>query len=355
MESEECHVVHVSTDHGDASLELLPLSKHAARAFVRCSPRSLRTDRESSEQLVGSLADTGYPEILAQDNRAKFLERAISPTDWMVEKAISPHIEHKYTIVSTGDLPLEEDLVDHSSEPVDLTDTSHMIGLQFELDGRSIWAFYSDEGEAARVIPSGDRRTGMLIGLTEEDARLAADNLVRFLVTAKKSWAVFPMELGDLIGQFRPTTTYRMELEDISSHDHAAEPLSRENRKEAVSLFSEYYDESWLSALFRVRKLASDKAYSVFLADGGFVIVRFDNDLGLVYDIYVTPSRQGEGIGNELMKCAISAFSGRVEKAYLHTSYPRAKRLYKKFGFTEKSSHLVVRLDEILVRSPPSR
>ena len=355
MESEKCQVVHVSTDHGDASLELLPISKDTARAFVRCSPRSLKTDRESSEQLVGSLAESGYPEILAQDNRAKFLERAISPTDWTVEKAISPRIEHKYRIVSTSDLPLEEDLVDHSSEPVDLTDTSHMIGLQFELDGRNIWAFYSDEGEAARVVPSGNRRTGMLVGLNEEDTQLAADNLIRFLVTAKKSWAVFPMELGSLIEQFRPATTYRMELEQLSPLDHAGEPLSRDNRKEAVSMFSEYYDESWLSALLRVRRLASDKAYSVFLVDGGFVIVRFDNDLGLIYDIYVTPSRQGEGIGNELMKCAISAFSGRVEKAYLHTSYPRAKRLYEKFGFAEKSSHLVIRLDEILIRSPPSR
>lgn len=345
----------MSADHGHASLEFVPVSGDAARAFLRCSPKGLRVDGACSERFGESLTGTGFAEILVQDNKAKFIEHALSTTDWGVARAIADRVMHGYRIVSTSDLPLEEDLVDHSGEPLDLTDTGHMIGLQFELGKRDIWAFYSDEGETARMAPSGERRNGMLVGFTEEDTLLAAEELVRFLAAARKSWAVFPLEMADLIGRFRPTTTYRMELERPTAYDHTVEPLSRDNRKEAVALFSEYYDEGWLNSMFRLRRLASDKAYSVHVADGGFVIVRFDKELGLVYDIYVTPSRQGEGIGEELMRCAIDAFSGRVERAYLHTSYPRAKRLYEKFGFTERSSHLVMRLDEVLLTAPPSR
>lgn len=354
MECQRCDVVSTRTDEGAASIEMLPVSEDTARAFLRCSPRNLRLPEEDALQLGESLANVGYSNILVQDNRAKFLQRSLSTADWSARRAVDPHVDRRYSIVATSDLPLEEDLVDHLGRPLDLTDTGHMVGLELELEGRKAWAFYSDDGDAARVHPSGERRTGMFAGYSVKDTRFAADQLVRFFATAKKSWAVFSAELGDMVGSYRPTVTYRMELESPDGGEHSAEPLSRQNRGDAITLFSEYYDEGWLAASLRLRRLTRDKAYSVFLTDGGFVIARLDGDMGLIYDIYVTPSKQGSGTGNELMRCTLDYFSGRVNKAYLHTSYPRARRLYEKFGFKEVSSHLVVRLDEVLLTRSPS-
>lgn len=354
MECRACDVISTRTDEGAVSIEMLPMSDDTARAFLSCSPRNLRLRDEDARKLGDSLADFGYSTILAQDNRSGFLRRALSTANWSVRKAIDPHVEHRYSIVTTSDLPLEEDLVDHMGRPLDLTNTGHMVGLQLELEGRDVWAFYSDEGDSARVHPSGERRTGMFAGYSVDDTRLAANQLVRFFATAKKTWSVFSMELDDMVRSFSPRVTYRMELESPDKGDHSVQPLSRKNRSDGVALISEYNDEGWLAASLRLRRMARDKAFSVFLTDGGFVIVRLEGNTGLIYDIYVTPSKQGSGTGSELMRCALDYLSGRVGKVYLHTSYPRAKRLYEKFGFREVSSHLVVRLDEVLLTRPPS-
>ena len=54
------------------------------------------------------------------------------------------------------------------------------------------------------------------------------------------------------------------------------------------------------------------------------------------------------------MRCALSSLAGRAGVVYLHTSYPRAKALYEKFGFRTTYSQLAVRLDEMSF-VPPTR
>jgi ribosomal protein S18 acetylase RimI-like enzyme len=213
-----------------------------------------------------------------------------------------------------------------------------------------------DDGDVARIVTDAERRLGMLVATSEDDICLAADHLVRFLVTAKKKWAVFSSDLYGYVSHLHPANTVRMDLENPQPQDHSVEPLSKHNRGEAVSLFSEYYDENRLNAMMRLRRYARDKMFSVHVVDGGFVITRHEGDAGLIFDIYVTPSKQGEGTGEELMRCALSEFSERsTKKAYLRTSYPRAMRLYEKFGFEQTSTRLVVRLDEVLLTRTSSR
>jgi len=347
--------VNVRTSGGAVSLELLPLSDNIVRAFVRRSPRRLRLNDKEARQLGDKLSEASCSRILAQDTRTRLLGRSLPAQGWTIGKAIEPRLEGKYSIVSTADLPLDENLIDQDGNAVDLTNSDHMIGVCMQLEGRHAWAFYSDEGEVARLFTGGVRRTGMMVVEEQGDIAFASEQLVRFLASAKKSWAAFSFDMGRHLSRYHPTPTYRMELESPGEHDHSAQPLSKTNRGSAVSLFSEYYDENKFAAAARLRRLDKDKEYSVFLMDGGFVIVRLEKTMGLLYDIYVTPSKQGEGMGDELMSCAIDAISGRASVAYLHTSFPRAKKLYEKYGFKEASSHLVLRLDEIALTPPPSR
>ncbi len=306
-------------------------------------------------KLSESLTETGYSRIIARDNRHSTLGNALSGRGWQVGPAVGAHSRQKYNMVTTQDLPLDEELIDEHGRPPGLANTAHMVGLRVELGTRDVWAFYTDEGETARIVTDSEHKLGMLIATSKEDVGLAADHLVRFLVTAKKKWAVFSPDLLEYVAHLHPANAVRMELEDPPQFEHSVEPLSKVNRGRAATLFSEYYDENRLSAMMRLRRYARDRTFSVHVADGGFVILRHEGDAGLVFDIYVTPSEQGEGMGNELMRCALNTVSERSSKVYLRTSYPRARALYEKFGFRQTSSRLVVRLDEVLLTRAPSR
>jgi ribosomal protein S18 acetylase RimI-like enzyme len=347
-------VIVIKGPEGALSLELMTLREGVARGFLRQSPRSLKLSAESSKCLSEELIERKLSKILLQDNRKRLLSKVLTEEGWVVQKAVDSRLPRQCNMVTTYDIPIDETLMDDKGGKPNLTGTSNMSGICANLGDRQAWAFYTDDGETARIVSEGERRQGLLIASRTDDMFEAAECLVRFLVTANKSWAVFSTDLGRFIRQYDPTTMWRLVSDRPRGYEHSAEPVSSENKKAALSLFSEYYDESRLQSMLRLRKFLSEKWRSIFLVDGGFVIARIEGDTGLIYDIYVTPARQGEGLGGELMRAALTSLSGRVSSVYLHTSYPRAKALYEKFGFRTTYSQLAIRLDEIAI-TPPSR
>jgi len=345
-------VATVTAPEGAVSIEFEPLGEGFARGFLRFSPRNPKLSLESAERLSAELSRRPYAKMLVQDSKKGLLRRSLSRTGWRMAPAIPRAAPAKCSMVTTYDVPIDERLVDSEGAKPEFANTQNMQGICVDVGGRSAWAFYSDEGGTARILYEGERRTGMLIGERSEDLTVAADALVRFLASAGKSWAVFSMNMGRFIRHFSPMTMRRMVLDNPRPFDHAAARVSRANKGAAVRLFSEYYDESFVQARLRLRRFRSDPNYQVFLVDGGFVITRLEGDTGLVYDIYVTPARQGQGLGAELMRCALTSLAGRVSSVYLHTSYPRARRLYERFGFRTVYSQLGIRLDEMLMTPP---
>jgi GNAT superfamily N-acetyltransferase len=348
-------VVTLRAPEGVVSIEVADVGDGVARAYVHCSPRALTLSDKWAWKLSRSLSEGGHERVLARDNRRSTLANAVSGRGWRSGPAIEPLAGSKCNMVTTHDLPLDENLIDEHGGKPELTNTAHMVGVRVALGDRDAWAFYSDEGETARVVTDSDRRLGMLVATDPEDLGLVADHLVRFLVAARKKWAVFSPDLLKHVAHLHPAHASLMEAHDPMDYEHSVRPVSKESRGNVAALFSEYYDEGRLSAVLRLRRLLRDRTFSVHVTDGGFVIVRDEGDSGLVYDIYVTPSRQGEGIGDELMRCAMSVISKHSKRAYLRTSYPRARKLYEKFGFAESSSRLVLRLDEVLMHRTPSR
>ena len=346
-------ILSVKDSGGSLSLELMRLREGVARGFLKQSPRNLRLGPEKSAELSESLSER-CRKILVADNRKKLLAKSLATEGWRVRRAVSAIVDHKCSMCTTYDLPLDEQLLDDRGDTPDITNTSHMAGVSIGLEDRRAYGFFTDEGDTARVVSEGARKQGMLVACSPEDMAEAASCLVRFLAASKKKWAVFSVDMGRFIRQFDPTTMWRMALESPRAFDHTIEPLSKGNRKQVVRLFSEYYDVGSLQASMKLRGMTSDKAYSVFFADGGFVVTKLEGETGLVYDIYVTPSRQGQGLGGELMRCALTSLAGRASSVYLHTSYPRAKALYEKFGFKASYSQLSIRLDELALE-PPSR
>ncbi|MCU0860105.1 MAG: GNAT family N-acetyltransferase [Thermoplasmata archaeon] len=347
-------VLVVKNPQGALSLEFVPVREKVARAFLRNSPRGLSLSKEDCSGLGEELLSRGYSAIKVQDNRKKLLARSLAPVGWGVSRAVGDDLGRDCTICTPSDLPLDPELCDENGCKLELRGTDSMVGIGIDLGGRKAWAFYTDDGETARIVSGQDRRQGMLVAYDQADLTEAVACLLRFLVASRKNWAVFSEDLGRFVRPFDPGTMWRMVLDRPTSYDHTAKPLSKENRKQATALFSEYYDEPTLTAMLRLRRFASDPSYSIHLVDGGFVIVRLDGETGLVYDIYVTPSKQGTGLGGELMRCALSHLAGRANSVILHTSFPRAKAMYEKFGFKATYSQLTVRLDETVLTPPSS-
>ena len=298
---------------GSASLELVPLEDGLARCHLRQSPRGLRLTRAESEDLSSSVAGRAHAGMLAHDTRGRFLARTLGGCGWSVGRALETVSHPRCNITTPHDLPLDEELVDERGGRLELDGTGRMTGIHVAIGGdRDAWAFYTDEGDTARVATFNGRRYGFAVARSEEDIDIAFDSLIRFLVTARKSWAVFDMDMEGRLSPYHPSVTHRMELEDPGRSPHAARALAKADRRSVTTMFSEYYDESTLASSLRLRRYARNAAYSVFVADRGFVIVRLEGDTGLIFDIYVAPERQGEGVGDELMRCALDSLSGRA-------------------------------------------
>ena len=348
-------VASVRDGESAVSVELMPLREGVARGFLRMSPRNPKLSESAFHMLSEELRSRGFSRLLVQDSRKRILRRTLVGQGWTAVNAVETHLVKPCRSVAPYDVPLDEKLIDDKGSKADLTGTTHMSGIRIELDGRQAWAFYTNDGEAARIVSDGERKQGLLVASDNDDMFEAADCLVRYLAATRKSWAVFSMDLGRFIRQYDPMVMWRMVLEQPRPYEHKARPYGASDRRAIVNLFSEYYDEPSLNSRMRLRAFMADKNYSIQVVEGGFVIVRFENETGLIFDIYVTPSHQGEGLGGELMRAALTSLTGRVSSVYLHTSYPRAKSLYEKFGFKTTYSQLSIRLDEVAFTPPPSR
>ncbi len=354
LRGEGSRVVLTKGPEGAVSVELVPLRAGVSRGFVKHSPRALKLSDGAARELSRALADGCSGTLLAADTKKRFLARTLEPLGWRVSRAVEARIDHKCSLCTTYDIPMDEELQDDRGAKPDLSETSHMVGVSMDLGDRCAFGFYTDDGDTARIVSEGPRKQGMLVAQSSEDMAVAADCMVKFLAVAKKKWAVFSVDMGRFVRHYDPMVMWRMSLDGPRGYDHSIKPVSKEGRKDLVRMFSEYYDEGGFQASMRFRRMLSDKSFSVFATDGGFVITRLEGETGLIYDIYVAPARQGEGIGSELMRCGLSSLAGRASTAYLHTSYPRAKALYEKFGFKTTYSQLAIRLGEMSFTPPSS-
>jgi GNAT superfamily N-acetyltransferase len=348
-------VVLVKAPAGALSVELMPLREGVARGFLRHSPRNFMLSEGSLRDLSSSLSAKPYSTIIVQDSKKRLLSRHLAKAGWGIERAIPNTLPTKCSIVSPFDLPLEDGIIDSNGRKPDMNNTSTMRGISIDVHGRKAWAFYTDDGQSARIISEAERRQGMLVASTTEDMFELADCLVRYLASTRKPWAVFSADMGRFVRQFNPIIMLRMELDRPKPYDHRGVSVSSANKKALTRLFSEYFDESSMQAMLRLRKYRADPCYTIHVVDGGFVITKTEGESGLIYDIYVTPARQGEGLGVELMRCGLTSLVGKASPVYLHTSYPRAKRLYEKFGFKTVYTQLGIRLDEVALHPPRSK
>jgi len=348
-------VIVIHCGDGAVSLELMPIGDRVARGFLRFSPRGLRLPEAAASDLSDIMVRKGFSKIIVGDNKKAILKRALGPRGWTVERAIPMGTGRRFSAATVYDVPLNKNLVDLTGAQLDASEAGQLSGIRVDLGDRRGWAFYGEEGSVARVISEPSQQQGFLAAQSTEDLFEIADVLVRHLAGTGKTIAVFSLDYGRFIRKFSPVEMWRMAVDSPIGHKHSGMLVDSSNKRMAARLFAEYYDESTMQAILRLRKFRADKNYSTFVVDGGFVVTRLEGDVGLIYDIYVTPARQGEGLGEELMRCALTSLVGRVSSVHLHTSYPRAKRMYEKFGFKTIHTQLGVWLSESSLTPPTAK
>src|SRR4030065_512536 len=161
--------------------------------------------------------------------------------------------------VTTYELPIDENLMDSDGRRPDISNTSQMSGSSVDLGDRKAWAFFTEEGDAARLISVKERRQGLLVANSTDDMFDAAECLVQYLAAMKKPWAIFSTDIGRFIRKYDPITWWRLTLDRITPYQHSAQPLSSEHTKMALRLCAEYYDESLMQARFRLMKYRDDR------------------------------------------------------------------------------------------------
>ena len=207
-----------------------------------------------------------------------------------------------------------------------LSDRKGEVGeMMFTDFGRFARAKANDFGsEGFGVVREGREPSELLLSLVGEMRR------------EKKRYLILGPEYAEHCGPVHPFPLWHMVSSSHGSYGHGCRVASGTDLKELAKLVSEYEDIDPDIALDSVTKSYFNPAFRFILPPqgGGFSLIKFmDGARGMINDLYVTPAMQGKGIGDELTRASIDLLSESCLTIQLNTIYPRAMRLYEKYGF----------------------
>ena len=210
-------IIRIKSPEGALSLEIVPLREGVARAFIRHSPRNLRLSSESARQLDELLRSRACSKVLVQDTKKGVIRSSLGQYGWRIEPAIKAKPMRRCSAVTTYDLPTDENLMDSDGRRPDISNTSQMRGISVDLGDRKAWAFFTEEGDAARLISEKERRQGLLVANSTDDMFDAAECLVQYLAAMKKPWAIFSTDIGRFIRKYAPITWWRLTRDRVTA------------------------------------------------------------------------------------------------------------------------------------------
>jgi GNAT superfamily N-acetyltransferase len=218
-----------------------------------------------------------------------------------------------------------------------LSDRSGAVGeIAFTDFGRFVRAKANEFGsEGFGFVRDGRSPSSLLLALVGE------------LLKERKRYLILGPEYSDHVGPVHPFPLWHMSSSSQRSYDHRCRVATGTDLKAIAKLVSEYEDLDAGAALTSVTNSFYNPAFRFILPPegGGFSLIKFmENAQGMVNDLYVTPARQGKGVGDELTRASLSMLAESCLTIRLNTIYPRARRLYEKYGFKVVYEDLCVAL-----------
>ena len=332
------------------AIEPSPQDDGSVRLFKELSGSNFWPNEESNERLAAFLDGINVKKFFFEDTTkgilAKLLKRIGyrfaktyefprgTKTQWRAWNEPTPPDMRYLGIEEHGQVSICQ-----SSRRLSLSDKNGAIGEIVFMDyGRFVRA------KANRFGSEG-------FGLVERgrDPSILLTSLVKEMIKERKRYLILGPEYSAASKPIHPFPLWHMTISHQEEYEHGCRFATESDTGVLVNLTSEYEDSDIKTAFARVMKNFQNPSFRYLLAPGneGFALIRFmEAAEGMINDVYVSPQHQGKGVGDELTRAALTALSKNCLNIHLNTIYPRARRLYERYGFKIQYEDLCVALNQ---------
>lgn len=222
-------------------------------------------------------------------------------------------------------------------------------------DGKVGEIFFTDFGRFARAKANEFGTEGF--GFTYDGrppSALLLELAVQLLEQGKRYLILGP-EYAEFVSPVHPFPLWQMGTSSMHEYDHGCRPAVGSELNALAKLVSEYEDIPRSAALSNVTRCFYNPSFRFILPpdNNGFSLIRFmEGAQGMINDLYVRPSSQGKGIGEDLTRASLDMLSESCIGIRLNTIYPRARKLYEKYGFKVVYQDYCVALRQRIMSAP---
>lgn len=320
------------------------------RLFKEFSGTGFSPSTESSKQLSTFLDGFKARKIIFEDTRKGLLAKLMKRVGYRFAKTYEFPRGTK-THWRSWNEPTPPDMrylgIEEHGQ-VSICQSSRRLSLS-DKDGAIGEIVFMDYGRFVRA--KANRYGSEGFGLVERgrDPSILLTSLVKEMVKERKRYLILGPEYSAAAKPIHPFPLWHMTISPPGKYKHGCRFAAESDMGALVTLTSEYEDSDGNAAAARVMKNLQNKSFRYLLSPGneGFALIRFmEAAEGMINDIYVSPRHQGKGVGDELTRGSLTALSESCLNVHLNTIYPRAKKLYERYGFKIQYEDLCVALNQ---------
>lgn len=342
---------------GKGSVSLEPLSQEDGdlRLFKEFSGSSFPSNEITINCLSNFLRPLRANRIIFEDSRKSLLAKLLKKVGYQPVKTYDFEKGAKVSWPSwTGQEPhhagtrfgTKEDWQlppNHAFRVMSLSNKNGPVGeMMFSDFGRFARAKANQFGsDGFGSVQRGQSSSSLLVALVGE------------LIKERKRYLILGPEYAEHVAPVHPFPLWHMSSISQKNYSHGCRLATGTDLKTIAMLVSEYEDIDRSTAQKNVVNTFYNPSFRFILPPegGGFSLIKFlEGAEGMINDIYITPASQGKGIGDELTRASLSFLSKSCINVKLNTIYPRAKRLYEKYGFKVVYQDYCVALNQRIMR-----
>jgi len=322
----------------------------STRLFKEFSGSSFSPSVESNQRLAAFLDVINTKKIIFEDTEKGLLAKLLKRIGYRLTKTYEfPRgTKTRWRAWNEPTPPDMRYLGIEEHGQVSICQSSRRLSLS-DKDGAIGEIVFMDYGRFVRAKANRFGSEGF--GLVERgrDPSILLTSLVKEMIKERKRYLILGPEYSAASKPVHPFPLWHLIISSPGEFKHGCRFAAESDLGILVRLTSEYEDSDSKTALGRVMKNFQNPPFRYLLTPGneGFALIRFmEAAEGMINDVYVSPQHQGKGVGDELTRAALTALSKNCLSVHLNTIYPRAKRLYERYGFKIQYEDLCVALNQ---------